>query len=194
MFAALLVGIASVWSVVVVDVVAESASSGGTKISLLGRVIARTIPQTGAISLAALAASAAVGLSAALAFVRSRRMERRMAAELDARWEEISRNEAWETRHRLFEWRRDDLGTTLERLLAERDKLLHETRLLRQRTTVLREAALKQRASLERFATEVNNASQRGETIPELIVIPDVDLGDDDGVMTSSDSASNDTA
>lgn len=184
MLAVVLVSIATVWTAVVADVVAESASSGGARISLLGHAITSATPQTGVISLAALAASAAVGLAAALAFVANRRMERRMAAELDARWEEIARNQASETRPdprapQFFEWRRD--------------KLLAEMQRIRERTAALRRAALEQRASLERFATEVDSASRRGEAIPELIVIPDVDLGEDTAV-TSSDSGSSSSA
>jgi len=184
MLAAALVSIATVWTAVVVDVVAESASSGGTNISLLGHAIASATPQTGVICLAALAASAAIGLAAALAFVTNRRMGRRMAAELDARWEEVVRNQASEARpdaraSQFFEWRRD--------------KLLAEMQQIRERTAALRRAGLEQRASLERFATEVESASRRGETIPELIVIPDVDLGEGASV-TSSDSGSSDPA
>lgn len=178
MSAAVRVSIAAAWTAVVVDVVAESASSGGTTISLLGHTIANTTAQTGVISLAALAASAAVGLATALAFVTNRRMERRMAAELDARSEEVARNQASEARPdqrapQFFEWRRD--------------KLLAEMQRIRERTNTLRKVALEQRASLERFAAEVDNASRRGEAVPDLIVIPDVDLGED-APVASSDS------
>ncbi len=162
-----------------VDVVVGSASSGGTKISFLGHAIVSTTPQKGVIYLAALAASSGVGLAGALALVRIRRMERRMEAELEDRREETSRARASETGRdpgavKLFEWKRDNL--------------LEEMQQIRERTAALRRAGLEQRASLERFAVEVGGL-EPGAAIPDLIVIPDVDLGDDGAVTASSDSA-----
>jgi hypothetical protein len=179
MFAALLVGIAALWSAVVVDVVAESASSGGRTISLLGHTLSRATPHTGVIYLAALAASAAIGLAAAISFVSGRRMERRMAGDLDDRWDALSRKEQSETRLELFEWQVGELDTTVNQLVRQRDNLLEEMGRIRERTAALREAAIEQLASLERFSTEAGSSAQRGEPIPELVVIPDPDLGDD---------------
>ena len=57
----------------------------------------------------------------ALAYARGRRLERRMAAELDGRWEEISeRNAGDATRIRLLSWRVAELQTLANRLTAER--------------------------------------------------------------------------
>lgn len=162
------------------DVVVESASWGGRKIFLFGHAIVSATPRTGVMYLAAFAASSGVGLAGALALVRIRRMERRMKAELEDRREEISRGRAPETGRdpramQLFEWKRDNL--------------LDEMQQIRERTAALRRAGLEQRASLERFAVDVGDL-EPGAPIPELIVIPDVDLGDDDAVTASSDSDS----
>jgi hypothetical protein len=178
MFAALLVSIAAAWTAVVVDVVAESASSGGRTISLLGHAITRATPRTGVIYLAVLAASAALALAAAISFVSGRRMERRMADELDDSWDALSRKEASQTRLELFEWRAGELDTTVNQLVRQRDNLLDEMSRIREQTAALREAAIEQRASLERFSTQANDSAERGEPIPDLIVIPDVDLGE----------------
>jgi hypothetical protein len=179
MFAALLVSVAAVWSAVVVDVIAESASSGGRTISLLGHTLTRATPQTGVIYLAVLAASAAIALAAAIAFASGRRMERRMAGDLDDRWDALSRKEQSETRLELFEWQVGELDTTVNQLVRQRDNLLQEMDRIRQQTAALREAAIEQLASLEQFSTQASGSAERGEPIPELTVIPDVDLGDD---------------
>jgi len=53
----------------------------------------------------------------AVAYARGRRLERRMAAELDGRWEEISERSASDaTRIRLLSWRVAELQTLTDRL------------------------------------------------------------------------------
>jgi hypothetical protein len=57
----------------------------------------------------------------AVAYARGRRLERRMAAELDGRWEEISERSASDaTRIRLLSWRVAELQTLVNRLGDDR--------------------------------------------------------------------------
>lgn len=170
MFAAFLLTVSALWTAVVVDIIAESASSGATKISLFGRVLSEPSSAAGIVLLTALAASAAVALSSAIAYSRGRRLERQMAAELDERWEAISQRSAGSVaRGELLEWRSADLQTTLNELLSKRDELLAEILDLRGRDAAFRKAAREQRESLVR-------STKGSEGTPDLVVVPEIDL------------------
>ena len=183
MFTAFLLTISAVWTAVVVDVIAESAPSGAAELSLFGHVLYRPTPEVGIIILASLAASAAFALSAAIAFGNSRRVERRMASDLDARWEAISLQSAGSTaRNELLEWRNGSLQITLEELLAKRDELLSEMTAVRTRTAALRQLAREQTESLSRFAAATGAGSGPDEDLLDLTVIPDVDIDAGSGV------------
>ncbi|MDP9185339.1 MAG: hypothetical protein M3O29_06710, partial [Actinomycetota bacterium] len=56
----------------------------------------------------------------AVAYARGRRLERRMAAELDARFAELAERDAGDTARRLLTWRLAELQTLVDRLLEER--------------------------------------------------------------------------
>jgi hypothetical protein len=60
-------------------------------------------------------------MAIAVGYARGRRLERRMAAELDGRWEEISERSASDaTRIRLLSWRVAELQTLVNRLGDDR--------------------------------------------------------------------------
>jgi hypothetical protein len=67
-----------------------------------------------------LSASAALAMVTAVAYARGRRLERRMAAELDDRFAELAERDAGDTAHRLLTWRLAELQTLVDRLLEER--------------------------------------------------------------------------
>jgi hypothetical protein len=174
MYESVLVTLAVAWSATVADIVVESARSSATVVSFVGHTVAHVSPQTGVVGLAALTASAAVGLTATMALVHGARLERRMAADLDAGWDAISHNEAARTRHELFEWQQEELGETIDRLLAMRDRLLDEIQDVGRQTAALRQTILE---------------DQRDQA-PEAFVIPDIDIGDDWGVGLDAEDAS----
>ena len=77
--------------------------------------------------------------AAAVAYARGRRLERRMAAELDARYQEITAKAAGDVaRGGLLSWRVAELRTSMDELTARRDEILAETELARRRTSELR--------------------------------------------------------
>ena len=117
------IALASVWCAVSIEMVFESARAHGQAVILFGHVVA-TPPLTATIvTLCVLSASAALALVIAVAHGRGRRLERRMAAELDARWAEIAERDAGDTaRRELLLWRLAELQTLVDNLLAERQR------------------------------------------------------------------------
>ena len=75
--------------------------------------------------LCAVSASAALAMSVAVARAHTRRIERRMAAELDVRWAALAERDAGDVaRKNLLSWRVAELQTLVEQLLAEREATL----------------------------------------------------------------------
>jgi hypothetical protein len=74
----------------------------------------------------AVSASAALAMVAAVAHARGRRLERRMAAELDARYAALAERDAGDTARRLLTWRLAELQTLVDRLLEERKAVVAE--------------------------------------------------------------------
>ena len=113
--------LASVWCALVVEVVQESVRTEGLALVAFGHVLAA--PPLGVapiITLCVLSASAALAMVTAVAFARGRRLERRMAEELDARYADLAERDAGDTAHRLLTWRLAELQTLVDRLLDER--------------------------------------------------------------------------
>ncbi len=183
MFGLLWVSCAAAWTALVVDVVIESAPSGGSTIQVSGRAFAVSDPAHGIYLMAGLAASAALLLTAALASWRGRRRERRMAAELDERWEQLSIDHAGvEARQQLLEWRVGELQTQADVLAGKRDELLEEMASVRQRTARLREAAREHKRAL---------ASGPGGTADgELTIVPDLDTPGEEQIASPVDITS----
>jgi len=113
--------LATAWSAVVIELVLESARTRGRELVAFGSVLAAPGGTAGVLILCAVSATAALAMVTAVAYARGRRLERRMAAELDERWEEISeRNAGDATRIRLLSWRVAELQTLVDRLEDER--------------------------------------------------------------------------
>ena len=124
MFAApiLFIVLATAWSALVAELVIESARTEARELVAFGSVLAAPGGTAGILILCAVSATAALAMVTAVAYARGRRLERRMAAELDGRWEEISeRNAGDATRIRLLSWRVAELQTLANRLTAERE-------------------------------------------------------------------------
>lgn len=163
--------VALVWSVLAVDLVAESAARGGRAIVLFGTTLLRTAPETGILVIATAAATAGIALVGAAAFVRGRWLERRIADEVDERYQEMSVKAAgWEAREDLLRWQIADLERQQARLIAKRDELLTEMQLARRATSDLRRVARRQKAAIDRVVKAAD----------EVVIVPDPsDTGDD---------------
>jgi hypothetical protein len=118
--------LASVWCAVVVEMVQESVRTEGRALVAFGHVLA--VPPLGVTMtiLCAMSAAAALAMVAAVAHARGRRLERRMAAELDARFAELAERDAGDTARRLLTWRLAELQTLVDRLLEERKAVVDE--------------------------------------------------------------------
>jgi hypothetical protein len=163
MIAVAAVAAAVAWTAVVVDVIWESAAAPGSSVVVLGRVAATPSDRVSLYVLAGLAASAGLALTAAAAYRRGRRLERRMAAELDARYQEVTARAAGDVaRAGLLSWRVDELRTSMQELHERREEVLAEMELARRRTAELRALADDYRRSLARLQDR-------------LIVLPEIE-------------------
>lgn len=127
MLAFLLLGLAIAWSTFVAAIVVESARVGGRTISLLGHTLLAPGEPLGVWILTTFAAAAGLALTCSLAFARGRRLERRMAAELDARLDELSRrNIGLQARQEMLRRRVSELRSRVGELTDRRDALLEE--------------------------------------------------------------------
>ena len=119
--ATLFIMLATAYSAVVVELVIESAATRGRELVAFGSVLAAPGGSAGIWILCGVSATAALAMVTAVAYARGRRLERRMAAELDERWEEISERSASDaTRIRLLSWRVAELQTLTDRLADDR--------------------------------------------------------------------------
>ena len=112
---------AAVWCAVSIEIVWESARLQGRALVVFGRVVATPLVEATIVILCAVSAAAALAMAIAVAYARGRRLERRMAAELDARWAELAQRDAGDTaRRELLNWRLAELQTLVDRLLEDR--------------------------------------------------------------------------
>jgi hypothetical protein len=131
--------LATVWTALVVETILESVRAFGGSIMFLGRTVLMPGIRPGILILCVLAASAGLAWAAALAYERGRRLERRMAAELDARYQEMTTQAAGDAaRAGLLSWRVAELRTSMDGLTERRDEILAEMELARRRTSELR--------------------------------------------------------
>jgi septal ring factor EnvC (AmiA/AmiB activator) len=173
--------LATVWTVGVVDAVVESADRGGRTLTAFGRQLFEPGVPAGIYILCGLAASAALALVTTVARVRGRRLERRMAAELDDRVDEVSQRAAGDAaRAQLLRHRIAELQTSLDELVARRDEANQELQSTRERAIRLHEAATSQREALRRL-TDLSEQ--------QVVQIPDVprELLTDDSPVASTD-------
>ncbi len=155
--------LATAWTAVVVETIIESARAFGGSIRFLGRTMLTPGIRPGLVILCGLAASAGLAWAAAVAYARGRRLERRMAAELDARYQEITAKAAGDVaRAGLLSWRVAELRTSMDELTARRDEILAETELARRRTSELRALSDDYKRSLAQMQDR-------------LIVLPDIE-------------------
>jgi hypothetical protein len=153
----------TVWTAFVVETTVESARAFGGSIIFLGRTLLMPGIRPGILILCGLAASAGLTWAAALAYARGRRLEGRMAAELDARYQEMTTKEAGDAaRAGLLSWRISELRTSMDGLIAERDRIQAEMELARRRTSELRALSDDYKRSL----TELQD---------RLITLPDIE-------------------
>ncbi len=111
---------ASVWCALVVEVVQESVHTEGLAVVAFGHVLAAPPLDVTIVALCVLSASAALAMVTAVAYARGRRLERRMAEELDARYADLAGRDSGDAAHRLLTWRLAELQTLVDRLLDER--------------------------------------------------------------------------
>ena len=117
--------LAAVWCAIAFEMVAESARVQGRAIVLFGDVLAAPSVTVTIAVLCLVSASAALAMVVAVAHARERRLERRTAAELDARWAALAERDAGDAaRKNLLSWRVAELQTLVEQLLAEREETL----------------------------------------------------------------------
>jgi len=155
--------LATAWTAVVVETIIESARAFGGSILFLRRTMLTPGIRPGVVILCGLAASAGLAWAAAVAYARGRRLERRMAAELDARYQEITAKAAGDVaRAGLLSWRVAELRTSMDELTARRDEILAETELARRRTSELRALSDDYKRSLTQMQDR-------------LIVLPDIE-------------------
>ena len=150
----------------VADAAAESTLDGGERIVAFGRVLYAPGPANTVWILCAASAAVALAWTAAVAYARGRRLERRMAEELDERWEELSHRSAGaESRSALLEWRVVELQNQLSDLLAQRDRVVDEMVAVRDRTSELQHLVDQRNQDLIRR----QEAERTG-----LVVVPDM--------------------
>jgi hypothetical protein len=180
-FVFVFLGAALAWTVLAVDLVAESAARGGRSLVLFGTELVRTPVETGILAVAAVAASAGVALVAAAAFVRGRWLERRLADEVDERYQEISVKAAgWEAREDLIRWQIADLERQQAKLIAKRDELIWEMQTARRATSDLRKVARKQKAAIDRVVRAAD----------DVVIVPDPQgAGEDPFQVPDADSS-----
>jgi hypothetical protein len=156
-------GAATLWTAFVVQTIVESVRAFGGSIVFLGRTLLAPGIRPSIFVLCGLAASAGLAWAAAVAYARGRRLERRMAAELDARYNEMTAQAAGDiARAELVTWRVAELQTSMDDLVERRDEILAEMELARRRTSELRALSDDYKRSLS-------------ELQDRLIVLPDIE-------------------
>jgi hypothetical protein len=120
---------ASVWCALSIEMVWESARTDGRALVLFGHVVAAPPVSATIVILCAVSAVGALAMAVAVAYARGRRLERRMAAELDARWADLAERDAGDAaRRELLNWRLAELQTLVDRLLADRQAAAQKER------------------------------------------------------------------
>src|SRR5262245_57603895 len=120
---------ASVWCAISIEMVWETARAEGRALVLFGHVVAAPPVSATIVILSAVSAAAALAMAIAVGYARGRRLERRMAAELDERWEELAERDAGDAaRRELLNWRLAELQTLVDRLLADRQAATRKER------------------------------------------------------------------
>lgn len=115
--------LAAVWSALAIELIYESARTDGRELVVFGTVVASPPVPVTIVILCLVAASAALAMAIAVSYARGRRLERQMAAELDARWAALAEREAADgARNELLTWRVAELQALVDDLIKERDE------------------------------------------------------------------------
>jgi hypothetical protein len=175
------IGAAALYAALVTTLIVESAGTRRS-IVLFGQVLAEPGRAWTLGIVAALAASAALALALSIAHVRGRRLERRMAAELDARWEELARKEVdLRARREVLADRVAELHRQMETLARERARIEDELVQERMRAGSIRAQVRRTASSLddmvqiletEAAAAEVAEGST-GERARQVVEVPE---------------------
>jgi hypothetical protein len=135
------------------DMVVESADTGGAILIAFGKTLGQPGLPAGTWILCACSALAGLLLVAALMNERSRKIERRVAVEYDAKYEELSQRHAGDiARARLLEGRAKELEDTVGTLTTQRDAIFQELDTGRHQVLEIRRAANQQRRALRELA------------------------------------------
>jgi hypothetical protein len=154
---------ATLWTAAVVETIIESVRAFGGGIQIFGRTLIAPGIRPSIFVLCGLAASAGLAWAAAIAYARGRRMERRMAADLDERYQDMSTRAAGDiARAELASYRANELRTTVDDLAHQRNEILAEMEIARRRTSELR-------ALTEDYRRTLTELQER------LVVLPDID-------------------
>lgn len=133
------ISLATLWTAVVIETIIESVRAFAGSIVFLGQTFYDPGTQPEILILCGLAATAGLAWSAAVSYARGRRLERRMAAELDTRYQEMTTRAAGDVaRAELTAWRVAELRTSMDELLVRRDEILAQMELAQRRTSELR--------------------------------------------------------
>ncbi|MGZ4132717.1 MAG: hypothetical protein ACXVWF_06700 [Actinomycetota bacterium] len=136
-----------------VDMVVESAGTGGASLEAFGRTLATPGLPSGTWILCGFSAFAAVLLITAIANQRGHSIERRVSEEYDTKYEELSQRHAGDiARARLLEGRAKELEETVDVLTKQRDAVFKELDMGRHRILEIRRAANQQRRALRELA------------------------------------------
>jgi chromosome segregation ATPase len=174
------IGVAALYAGLVTAVIVESARAPRS-IILFGQVVAEPGRAWTLAIVATLAASAASALATSIAYVRGRRLERRMAAELDARWEQITRKEVdLRARRDVLTDRVAELHRQMETLARERARIEDELVQERMRAGSIRAQVRRTASSLDDMvqileteaAAEVAEGST-GERTRQVVEVPE---------------------
>jgi hypothetical protein len=168
------------------DMVVESADTGGATIVAFGRVLGHPGLPAGTWILCGFSAIAAVMLIAALMNRRARTIERRVAVEYDAKYEELSQRHAGDiARARLLEGRAKELEDTVGTLTKQRDAIFQELDTGRHQLVEIRRAANQQRRALRELAhlsdEQVIKIPDLPAGVKELLADDDLDEVEVDG-------------
>jgi hypothetical protein len=165
----ILVALSATCAAAVTDIVAESASSGLTQLTLFGNELFTTSGRGGVFIAAALVAAASAALVASLAALHGRRIERRMAGELDDRWQQLSeRNAGFEARNELLTWRARELENQIEDLSSQRDEMIDEVDSSRKKAREIREQARELKREMA--------SARGGGTADDIVILPDAEF------------------
>ena len=117
--------LAAAWCAIAFELVVESARTQGRALVLFGNLLAAPSVEVTIGVLCVVSASAALAMAVAIARAHTRRIERRMAAELDVRWAALAERDAGDVaRKNLLSWRVAELQTLVQLLHAEREATL----------------------------------------------------------------------